>query len=58
MKYQDWVVLVIDIKTNNVDLFRNLDDEAMHFPSQIRAEDEVLKWDTSGKMYRYINLNN
>ena len=57
MDTADWVVLVINEKTNEVDLFRDLvSDDVMHFFTQYQAETEVTSWDTSGKVYRFINL--
>ena len=58
MNTEDWIVLVIDEKTNEVEFLEDVDTyKAMHFTSQYDAEKEVTSWDTSGNVYRYINLN-
>lgn len=58
MDTEDWVVLVINERTSEVDLFRDLvSDKVMHFVTQYQAEKEVTSWGTSGNVYRFINLN-
>ena len=55
---EDWIVIEIDDKDNSVDFVRRLtNDDVVHFLSYEDAQYEVSQWNTCGKSYRFINLN-